>query len=70
MNKLEGMRYREEAYWDSSTDEEEESEDWAVDDSNLEYMDSNSELEDVFNWEVEMLDVPTQVARRLLHRNN
>ena len=33
-------------------------------------MDSNSELEDVLNWEVEILTVPTQVARRLLHRNN
>ena len=42
----------------------------AVDDASLEHMDSNNELENIFNWEVEILDVPTQVARRLLHRDN
>ena len=70
VNKRGGRRYQEDASWDSSTGEEEESEDMAADDSNLEYMDSNSELEDVFNWEVETMDVPTQVARRQLHRDN
>ena len=36
----------------------------------LEYMHSNSKQEDIFNFDEERLYVPTQVARRLLHRNN
>ena len=70
MNEWGAMRYREEACWDSSTGEEGESEDMAVDESSLEFMSSDSKLEDLFDWEVEMLDVLTQVARRLLHRDN
>ena len=37
---------------------------------NLEYMHSNSEQEDIFNFDEERLRVSTQVARRLLHREN
>ena len=42
----------------------------AVDDASLEHMDSDSELEDIFDVETEILHVPTPVARRLLHRDN
>ena len=69
-NRWIGMGYREEACWDSSTSEEGESEATEVDDSSVEHMDSDSELEDIFNLETDILDVPTQVARRLLHRDN
>ena len=40
------------------------------DTSSLEYMHSDSKQEDIFDFDEEWLDVPTQVARRLLHRRN
>ena len=64
------LRNREEAYYDSSTREENEGDDTGEDTSSLEYMHSDSEQEDIFNFDEERLYMTTQVARRLLHRDN
>ena len=62
------MTNREEAHWEYDTDRKDERESTALDESSLEQMDSDSDLEDVFSWEVRILTVTMRVARRLLHK--